>query len=260
MPLCSFFAWVFVCVTFFRFFPTMPPPRAIWPTFLHYFFAPKIKVSKSLWAAKFGQCAKERVLFFWKPFTEVKLALYGVLDIMTTINCTFPFLFPSTDNNFREWMRSKRSDPGWVTSPLWESSTLWNAVNRVYGKQSPSVYTVTPITSECCGHWLDLYGGNVQMFICQTASNDMTSKLMENLAQKPNFTTKAFAERPTQNDVILRSANHSTAAPEPTNEKQPMLRVWCAGSQLPRNSPTIRRRESTQVLEVVARSQRGAGN
>ena len=80
----------------------MPPPRAIWPTFLHYFFAPKIKVSKSLWAAKFGQCAKERVLFFWKPFTEVKLALYGVLDIMTTINCTFPFLFPSTDNNFRE--------------------------------------------------------------------------------------------------------------------------------------------------------------
>ena len=156
-------------------------------------------------------------------------------------------------------MRSKRSDPGWVTSPLWESSTLWNAVNRVYGKQSPPVYTVTPITPECCGHCLDLYGSNVQMFICQT-SNDMTSNLMENLAQKPNFTTMAFAERPTQNDVILRLANNSTAAPQPTNEKQPMLRVWCAGSQLPRNSPTIRRRESTQVLEVVARSRRAAGD
>ena len=98
------------------------------------------------------------------------------------------------------------------------------------------------------------------MFICQTTSNDMTSNLMENLAQKPNFTMTAFAERPTQNDVILRLANHSKAAPQPTNEKQPMLRVWCAGSQLPRNSPTIRRRESTQVLEVVARSRRAAGH
>ena len=40
------------------------------------------------------------------------------------------------------------------------------------------------------------------MFICQTTSNDMTSNLMENLAQKPNFTMMAFAVRPTQNDVI----------------------------------------------------------
>ena len=113
-----------------------------------HFFRPKnesvnIIMGSQIWALHLGQAG------IIKEFSTLWPQLIAL------------FLFPSIDNNFREWMRSKRSDPGWVTSPLWESSTLWNAVNRVYGKQSPPVYTVTPITSECCGHCLDLYGGIV---------------------------------------------------------------------------------------------------